>query len=213
MRIGVNIPDELLGRFEPLRSQVNISQVCRETIQTMVEKYERNIVRLDDVEIEEALRSISQQEIEWMQIVDVDWEQMGYEDAENWIRAAEWEDWAQRQRTLAAIERQNQSDWRTQRPLLGGKRHRAKIFHDRLTEYLDRTREQSDEFSEWRYDNNLYLDVQAAERVYQRAWSTLVQAAEEKIRLAYREKYENLNRGKPQRPNPGLPAHLAADSR
>ena len=181
MRIGVNIPDELLKRFDPLRSQVNISQVCREAIQAMAEKYERNIARLDEDETQRSMQIIGQQESEWMRIVEVDWEQMGYDDAVDWVRAAEWEDWQLRQRVLEVISRQGQSDWRIQRPLLGEKRRLAKVFDDRLTEYLDKIGEQSDEFLDWRYDNNLYINVQIAERVYERAWSAYVQAAWDKI--------------------------------
>ena len=40
-RIGVNIPNELIKRLEPLKPEMNVSQICREAITRHLEAYER----------------------------------------------------------------------------------------------------------------------------------------------------------------------------
>ena len=115
-----------------------------------------------------------------LEIVDVDWGQYGYEDAIDWVKAAGLRDWDQWQRSLEVGKRHNRPEWDTQIPLVGNRRHAARTFHDRLTEYFDVIGTQSDEFCEWRYEHGLYVEVALAEREYHRAWSAYVQAAWDK---------------------------------
>ena len=37
MRVGINVPDELLRRVKEIRPQVNVSQVCRQALERCVE--------------------------------------------------------------------------------------------------------------------------------------------------------------------------------
>ena len=41
MRIGINIPNELHRRLEPLKQHINISQICREAIEERIGCYEK----------------------------------------------------------------------------------------------------------------------------------------------------------------------------
>ena len=41
MRIGINIPNDLHRRLEPLKQYVNVSQICREAIEDRIRCYER----------------------------------------------------------------------------------------------------------------------------------------------------------------------------
>ena len=47
MRIGVNVPDDLLKQMEPIKHMTNLSQVCREAIKDRVDAYERARARAD----------------------------------------------------------------------------------------------------------------------------------------------------------------------
>ena len=181
MRIGVNIPDELLERLEPFKSQVNVSQLCREAIEAKVDQFERNVVVLNDSESMSAIKAAVEQETAWLRIVNVDWAQYGYEDAINWVKAAELEDWDLWRRSQEVQRRRGGSAWETQTPLWGDKRRKAKSFHDRLLEYDAIIDRQDDDFLNWRYEHDLYLDLNLAQREYHRAWSAYVQAAWDKI--------------------------------
>ena len=48
MRIGINIPNELHRRMEPLKETMNVSQLCRDAITNHLEKYETAIANLQD---------------------------------------------------------------------------------------------------------------------------------------------------------------------
>ncbi len=199
MRIGIDIPDELMRRLEPLKSQLNVSQLCREAIEARVAQFERNVVVLDNSESTSAIRAAVEQEMAWLKIVDVDWGQYGYEDAIDWVKAAGLKDWDQWRRSLEVGRRHNRPAWQTQIPLSGNRRHVAKLFHDRLTEYMDVIGCQSDEFSEWRYEHGLYVDVRLAEREYHRAWSAYVAAAWDKKQRVKNELEEELRLDRRQR--------------
>ena len=180
MRIGINIPDELLARLEPLKSQVNVSQLCREAIEAKVGQFERNVAVLDDSESTSAIRAAVEQEMAWLKIVDVDWAQYGYEDAIDWVKAAGLKDWNLWRRSQEVQRRRGGPAWDTQTHLLGDRRRKAKSFHDRLLEYDALIDKQDDEFLDWRYEHDLYLDLNLAQREYHRAWSVYVQAAWDK---------------------------------
>ena len=73
MRIGLNIPDDLLTRLEPLKPSINVSQICREAIEAYVDSYERASMKIEeDGTLEEAERIWRQEESRV-----VDWEELG----------------------------------------------------------------------------------------------------------------------------------------
>ena len=45
MRIGINIPNELHRRLEPLKQYINISQICRDAIEDRIKCYEKGFGR------------------------------------------------------------------------------------------------------------------------------------------------------------------------
>ena len=89
MRIGINIPNDLMRRLEPLKPELNISQVCREALEAKAVSHERMLARLDDGEIQEAIEMVWEQEKKFLAVIEVDWEVAGYEGAEAWTKAAE----------------------------------------------------------------------------------------------------------------------------
>ena len=92
MRIGVNIPDDLLRRLDVLKPELNISQVCREAVLMHVERYEAAAANLDTQPTKSALEEAGREEIASWSVVYVDWEPpthvgaLGYEDAVRWDR-------------------------------------------------------------------------------------------------------------------------------
>ena len=62
MRVGINIPNALYERLRPLRQTVNLSQVCREAIESYVEDYERAAVRVEADAPEQVVSRISDEE-------------------------------------------------------------------------------------------------------------------------------------------------------
>ena len=88
MRIGVNIPGELVQRIEPLRPLLNVSRICREAIETYARNCDR-AARLGEAELAEAeAERLLGQELR----INVDWEDMGYQDGKAWAQASDLED-------------------------------------------------------------------------------------------------------------------------
>ena len=91
MRIGINVPDDLLDRVKQAWTSVNISEVCRDALQRTVEEGRRvtNRVEQDDVE----------EKIAWLDAQtalpeEPDWVALALDDAATWfkgITAAGWE--------------------------------------------------------------------------------------------------------------------------
>ncbi len=105
MRIGINVPDDLLKRFEPIKQVTNVSQVCRDAIKTWVDTYEAARDRAREEGMEEVSARLAQQLGEQT----VDWEALGYEDAKLWVQLAPLKEFQRVFRNLKAMERQGWS--------------------------------------------------------------------------------------------------------
>ena len=93
MRIGINVPNELLQQVKQIRPSVNISQVCRESLEHRVEAAQRATAQaVSDGAEKQAARlacSIPAPPIE------PDWETYALEDAREWVNAVTPEKWEQ----------------------------------------------------------------------------------------------------------------------
>ncbi len=85
MRIGINVPNDLLKRVKTLQPDVNISQVCREAIEQLAERHERTIkqVEIDNAEIEKHIYRLAA--IDDPTLIELDWEKYALDDARQWI--------------------------------------------------------------------------------------------------------------------------------
>ena len=211
MRIGINIPNELHRRMEPLKETMNVSQLCRDAITNHLEKYENAIANLEDYATKIALEQVCTEELRRRSILYVDWEMLGYEDAIAWVKAAESEDWSDWRGIQDVLKRQKRPAWDIQPRL----RSKIKRFDDRWHGFRELIDSQSDEFLDWLYGNNLETDWDAAKRDYGRAWLSYVNAAWQQIRQR-REEYsealrlEGLEKRR-NRPKPEVPEHILAD--
>ena len=88
MRLGINIPNNLYKRMEPIKQRVNISQICRDAIEEWVNAYERGLEQAKQDEMEELVNQLKQA----LKPYVVDWEELGREDARIWAQKATSED-------------------------------------------------------------------------------------------------------------------------
>ena len=197
MRIGVNIPEDLYQRLKPLKETVNTSQVCREAIEAYVNDYERALSRneadgMDDV-VDRLLGEEEQSE--------VDWEELGWNDAAAWVRAADLPTFEYLFHRLDVLKRQGRPSWEVPPPDAGG----VKTFVERSWEYRDLF----ERLHERQFELNLEGDpLEEAERKYMRAWVAYVTAVREKIRQRREERASRLLRERREAPEPEAPEHL-----
>ena len=217
MRIGINIPNELMKRLEPLKPELNVSQICREAIMRHAEKYESAIVNLDDEATKTALKEVISEDLRRRSILYVDWEAQGYESAVAWVQGAGWEDWNQWHSIQALLERQGRPEWDIDLPLRNSARDKIQCFDDRWHAFHSRIMSQSDEFLDWMYDNNINPDRNAAMCEYGRAWVTYLKTAWQQIRQRREEWYEERRKervaARRNRPEPEVPEHILDDIR
>ena len=161
MRIGVNVPDDLLKQMEPINHMTNLSQVCREAIKDRVDAYERARARADREGMQEVAARLWQEYSEQA----VGWETVGYEDAKMWVQLASVTDFEHLFHNLKIDKRQGRSP----RILVSRHLSGAKTFLDWQYEH-----------KEW-FDRQSELDdstnhAQQAESDYTRGWLSYVTA-------------------------------------
>ncbi len=91
MRIGINVPDDLLDKVKQVRNSVNVSEVCRYALQRIVEEGRRVTVRVERDGVEE--------KIVWLDAQttppeEPDWVALALDDAAVWFKGvtpAGWE--------------------------------------------------------------------------------------------------------------------------
>lgn len=213
MRIGVNIPTDLMTRLEPLKPGLNVSHICREAIRKRVEAYERAVLNLEGADTEIALADVSEEEIRRRSVIDVDWESLGYQDAANWVKAAGWEDWNEWQAIQGLLERQGRPAWAIQPRLRYPRGEDVKQFDDRRNDFHGLLMAQDDAFLDWVYYNGLETDWVSAEREYGQAWLAYIKAAWERIRQARDAHFNSVRASRLQqrslRRQPEVPDHLS----
>ena len=207
VRIGVNIPNELMRRLEPLKPDLNISQVCREALEAKAASNERMSARLDDGEIQEAIEMVWEQEKGFLAVIEVDWEVMGYEDAEVWTGAAGWKDWAHLHHSQDVIKRQGRPAWEVSIPYLP--EVEVKDFTVRRGELSVRMSQKGEDFFDWLYDGEQGgIDYAAAEREYMTAWLAYTSAVWKLVCQRRDEHYRQLLARRAAPPEPEVPEHL-----
>ena len=174
MRIGINVPNELLQRLAPLKPELNISQVCREALEAKAASYERMRERLADDAIIEVVIGISEKvsgrEHTYLALLSTiavdDWEQLGYEDAVAWVQVAEQKDWD----FLHAVQKRNRQsgkpEWDTSSFVING----VNNFPNRRNATQRLIQQQDDDFVDWFYLEHGDIDEDAAKKEYMTAW-------------------------------------------
>lgn len=210
MRIGINVPNELLKRLEPLKPELNISQVCREALEAKAASYERMRASLDDPSAQQAVGRVWEREKEFRAVIEMDWEQLGYEDAVAWVRAAGREDWRYVHDIQDVRKRQGSPAWTFSAP----PPRELKNFDSRVNEIRERINRQSDDFFDWLCEKHEgpAIDYQAAQREYMTAWLSYVNKAWELFLKMEREYAAERSKQRQEailnRQPPEAPVHL-----
>ena len=197
MRIGVNIPNDLNRRLEPIKHTINISQVCREAIQAYVEDYERARARLESDDINETVDRLFGEE----EHMTVDWKQLGWTDAKTWVEAVDKENFEHLFHRVDILKKQGRPTWGVPPPGAPG----VKTFFERALEYS--------KLFELQYKRLFDLNQEGnprayAEQEYGRAWLAYVSAVREKIRQRRADQAAAMLKSAAVRAEPEVPEQL-----
>ncbi|MDP6127098.1 MAG: hypothetical protein QF713_01855 [Dehalococcoidales bacterium] len=167
MRIGINVASDLVKRMKPLKQVVNFSQVCREAIQTWVDSYESAKKRAVQDNMEDIARRLRQE----IESHDVDWEDIGQEDAKIWAQLASVKNFEDFIHNLKNGKRLNRTPETWMAPILPG----TKSYGERSGEHKEWFTRQSE--LELDYDYH-----QKAQQDYERGWTSYVIAVWEMVK-------------------------------
>jgi len=159
MRLGINVPNDLVKRMKPLKQIVNFSQVCREAIQTWIDSYECARERAVQDSMEDIARRLRQE----IESYEVDWEAMGQEDAKIWVQLASLKDFEHFNHNLKVGKRLGRTPGTWMAPILPG----TKSYGERAGEHKEWFTRQSE--LELEYDYH-----QKSQHDYERGWTSYV---------------------------------------
>lgn len=175
MRIGINIPDELLKRMEPLKNVTNISQVCRNSIKSYVESFERAASRIEKEGMSKVAERLSNDLVPDV----IDWELLGIEDAKMWVQVAKVEDFKILLERLKEMEKQGRLSEEVLIPRVQG----VKVFEQR-------SYEQGEWFDKQIESDPLINPYVEAKLTYQRGKVSYIMAVWKKAESIAQEKYK-----------------------
>lgn len=157
MRIGINIPNSLLKRMEPIKQMINVSQVCRDAIEDRVVTYERAMQKARQDGMDEMAAVLRR---EWEPIV-VDWQAIGHEDARIWAEKATPDNFEHFAHNLRVGRSHGRTPGIWMAPHIPG----TKVFGERQAEHEEWFTQQC----ELDWDSNPYL---RADEEYERGWTS-----------------------------------------
>ena len=176
MRIGINVPNGLLDRVKQIRPEVNVSQVCREALEqnvalAVVDKLNNQLAR--------SRHTIADCPAE------PDWEGIALEDARQWVKAVNAEEW---ERFIENWDRYIDEGESVTRIVAYGRIVKdVKGYHDRMEEH-----------KEWFDAQDRALVSSAANPwaranyEYCRAWLGYVSEVRRKLEQLHREEYDRV---------------------
>ena len=88
MRLGINVPDDLLDRMKPFKGSINVSQTCRDALEAQTAAYERAKTRVQEDDLGDLIQRFLQEHHDR----EVDWEALGHEDAKVWVELSSLKD-------------------------------------------------------------------------------------------------------------------------
>jgi len=168
MRLGINISNELLEKFKPLKNVVNISQICRDAIQIRIESYAEALVQSKNDGMDKAAEKLF---LEYSKKTYLDWESIGRKDAKVWVELASLEDLEGLFHNIAIHKRKGHEPgpFLFPRPL-----PEAPHFGKHVSEHEEWFQRQIDlEQSDLEVHSNPYIE---AEKIYNRGWVSYVTA-------------------------------------
>ncbi len=197
MRIGINIPNELMKRIEPFRSEINLSQVCREAI----EKFVMNDVRIKDRTANDGMDEHAMR-LANPPLIEPDWVGYALDDARGWVMAVDLEDWDEFwYRHDFFKDRGDDLTWLAQLP--GG----PDVMH-----FGHRQSEHKEWFIQQCAVNDGPGGLEQARKQYSHTWLSYVNEVRQKQLQLYEDIHKKTladrERALRERPEPGVPSHL-----
>lgn len=180
MRIGINVPDDLLKRVKSLDPNINISQICREALANHATTQELAAKWL--VQDGAALERIA--ELANARPVEPDWVGYALTDAACWLWNVDPDDWDEFWELYDQDEREGKD--LTKVIDIYAHRYRSKDFSDRW-------RENEANWGDHRANRRHFAELYAAaEKSYKGVWLAYMQAARRKQTEHFKAKYREL---------------------
>ena len=185
MRIGINVPNELLKQVKEAFPSVNVSQFFREALQDRIKEEQRVKERVRTDSMEAPIGRLAQ---ETGLPPEPDWEGLAWDDAATWVRNVTPEDWSDCVEDMDALREEGKSQgsyvnaWSLQNGSKGFVGHMAD-YGDQLTKAVaPRYRISSARSDAW--------DLGWQE--YNRAWLDYMYEVRRLIEQRHKEEYERL---------------------
>ena len=185
MRIGINVPDDLLKQVKEIKPAVNVSQVCREALERHVEVAGRAAAQ--------AARDGAAKQVERLDqlvarpVIEPDWEVYALEDARAWVRTVTPEAWERFIYQADFLRRQGRDE--TEMVEIWSHGNGVKGFTERLTESMEWFISQSEQDIESRVSS---VQPEKAKREYGRAWLGYVNEVRRLLERHRKEEYERV---------------------
>ena len=198
MRLGINVPNELLKRVKAISPEVNVSQICRNALEEQASKAERVASQVAADGVEQYIHQFAVSPN--APTIEPDWVGYALEDARDWIMSAtpeEWEFFCYQRDTLERLGRGSEN-W-----------HAESSHRDGVKSFTVRAREHTDWFI-CQYEIDIDSNVRELARdEYCRTWMAYVEEVRRLVEEHRREKRDKaiaerkermLELGKPELP-------------
>ena len=91
MRIGINVPDEVIKLIKKRDPEANVSQICREALTSYTTALERARTEITDEDMDDIIEHL-EESAPYPQF-EPDWADYAWQDAQDWIRTITPHDW------------------------------------------------------------------------------------------------------------------------
>ncbi len=206
MRIGINVPSELMKKVKAIRPAVNVSQICREALDERVRVGERAIAQAEADGVDEQVVRLA--ESLGNSLIEPDWETYAIEDAREWVREVTVENWEWFIDYYDDCPENNRDDAWLMVDLWSGI-HKGKGLHARIVDNQEWLQKQSRVISKLRSVQDPY---DKARKSYARAWLGYILEARRRLEKHWKDAYERVKAEREQYrlslPEPELPPQL-----
>ena len=203
MRIGINISSGLHGRLKAIREPINVSEVCRDAIESVVLGHEGLAARVEEDDLGEFVAAFADDGEQWS---DIDWRENAWMDARDWFKKVDREEYERFVYYREFYLRTPRSPEeiltlvRSVRPIEG-----VPGFYDRFEQHRDLREKEWDRLDQWGLDGDPRGD---AERDYNTAWLAYFSAVHKLIEYTKNQRFAEKLRNRAEMPQPELPEHL-----
>ena len=181
MRIGINVPNDLLNRVKAIRPEVNVSQICRDALEERAHKAERVVAQVASDGMEECIQRFAFSSK--APSIEPDWVAYALKDARDWtmsVTPEEWEFFCYQRDTLVRLGRGNEN-W-----------HAELSHRDDVKSFTVRARE-NEEWFICQYEIDVDSNVRELARdEYCRTWMAYAEEVRRLVEERRREKSDNV---------------------